>query len=95
MTKHLLTLSLLFAAAIANAELKRFDEVLSKATPQEKSDLGNLLKQIRMVPAKDPKTGQDAFKVVAVEKGSVYDREGIKVGDLLAGPNGKVKKIEK
>lgn len=60
------------------AELKNLNDVLSKATQQEMSDLPKLLKQIRLQPA-----GNSLMKVVEVEKGSVYDREGIKVGELI------------
>lgn len=92
--KYLFIISILFCAISVNAEVKRLDEIMAKATPQEKNDLGNLLKQIGIVPAKDPSTGQSVFRVIAVEKGSVYDREGVKVGDLLAagslGANGSM-----
>jgi hypothetical protein len=92
--EYLLIISILFSATSANAEVKRLDDIMAKATPEEKNDLGNLLKQIRIVPAKDPSTGQSVFRVVAVEKGSVYDREGVKAGDLVAagslGANGSM-----
>jgi hypothetical protein len=66
---------------------------MAKATPEEQKDLGTLLQQIRIVPAKDssgkiildPQTGNSILRVMAVEKGSVYDREGVRVGDLISG----------
>lgn len=76
--------SLLFAPLGAQAEIKSLDAILAKATPQETNDLGRLLQQIRIVPAKDPATGKSVFKVMAVEKGSVYEREGVRVGDFLS-----------
>lgn len=78
-------ISILFNTFIANAEIKRLDDILAKATPEESKDLGSLLKQIRMVPATDPETGSSVFKVMAVERGSVYEREGVEVGDLVSG----------
>ncbi|NJL26014.1 MAG: hypothetical protein HC902_13170 [Calothrix sp. SM1_5_4] len=71
--------------AAGNAsEVKDWNTLLSKATPQERGDLGKVLQQIRMVPAKDPATGKSVFKVMAVEKGSVFDREGVRAGDLVS-----------
>lgn len=80
---RILVFSLLFVGGVAKAEIKIWDDLLAKAASEEKNDLGKILQQIRMVSAKDPRTGQSVFKVVAVEKGSVFDREGVKVGDLL------------
>lgn len=60
------------------AEPKNLNDVLSKATPQEMHDLPKLLKQIRMEPVEN-----SLMRVTEVEKGSVYEREGIKVGDLI------------
>lgn len=82
--KFLVTVSVFFAAFSASAELKNWDAILAKATPQEKSDLGKILQQIRMVPAKDPLSGKQVYKVMAVEKGSVFDREGVQKGDLIS-----------
>lgn len=80
----LIIVSVFFAALGANAEVKNLDAIMAKATSQETKDLGNLLKQIRIVPTKDPNTGASVFKVMAVEEGSVYDREGVRVGDLVS-----------
>lgn len=64
--------------------VKDWNMLLSKATLQEKNDLGKVLQQIRMIPAKDPSTGKSVFKVIAVEKGSVFEREGVRTGDLIS-----------
>ncbi len=66
----------------SSAEPKNLNTVMAKATPQELNDLSLLLKQITLKPA-----GNSLMEVVRVEKGSVYDREGIKVGDLLSTAN--------
>lgn len=83
-------LSLLLALAItstAHAETKNLDEIMAKARPDETKDLGKLLQQFRIVPAKHPKTNESLFKVVWVEAGSVFDREGLKAGDLVTSNN--------
>lgn len=82
--KSLALTALLFLAVSANAAVRDWESLISKATPEEQSDPGKILRQIRIVPAKDPNTGKVLFKVVAVEKGSVFDREGVQVGDLLS-----------
>jgi type II secretory pathway component PulC len=64
------------------AEPKNLNAVMAKATPQELNDLSLLLKQITLKPA-----GNSMMEVVRFEKGSVFDREGIKVGDLLSTTN--------
>ena len=74
-------------------EAKSLDEIMAQANEQEKNNLGQLLTQVRVVPAKDSSgnvileqgTGKPLFKVLAIEKGSVYDREGLRVGDLVSG----------
>lgn len=83
--------SLIFAAVAmflfsiaAQAEVKNWDGLIAGATAEEKNNLGKLIQQIRMVPAKDPQSGKSVFKVVAVEKGSVFDRQGVRAGDLIS-----------
>ena len=96
--KILLSVSVVALATVAHAGVRNWDEILAKATPQEKQDLGKILQQIRMIPVKDPATGKTVYKVVKVEKDSVFEREGIKAGDLIdpgswgtAGDNMKMK----
>lgn len=84
--------ALLFFALHAHAEIKQLNDILSKATAEETQNLPKLLQQIQLSPTKDPKTGQSVMKVVKVEKGSLFDREGVKVGDLLS--TGQLKKKE-
>ncbi len=67
---------------LSSAEPKNLNAVMAKATPQELNDLSLLLKQITLKPV-----GNSMMEVVQVERGSVYDREGIKVGDLLSTAN--------
>ncbi len=74
---------LLFVGLSANAETKDLKKIITKATAVESEDLGRLLNQVTLVPAKDPQTGKTVFKVTKIEKGSVYEREGLKVGDLV------------
>lgn len=85
----LLTIALCFWTLGAFAEVKDLDQALVKANLQETRDLASALKQIQMVPAKDPETGKSVMKVIKVERGSIYDRAGIKVGDLVASGSSK------
>lgn len=74
-----------FVAILARAsEIKHLDDITQQASVEEKSDLKRLLEQIQLAPERDPDTGKHVFRVTAVEPGSVYDRSGIKVGDLVA-----------
>ncbi len=67
----------------AQADVKRLDDILAKAKPEETKNLGALLQNIDLVPTQDPKTGTNVFKVVRVAKGSVFSREGVKPGDYI------------
>ncbi len=69
---------MLFLPVMSSAETKNLNDVLAKATQEEMSDLPKLLKQIQLAP-----TENSLMRVIRVEKGSVYDREGIQVGDLI------------
>lgn len=59
------------------------DEITAKATPDEKAHISQLLNQIAFKEEKDPKTQQVTTRVIRVEKGSVYERNGVKVGDPI------------
>ncbi len=80
-------LTLLLPAHFVFADVKYLDDVMAHATNEEIKDLAKLLMQIQTVSMKDPQTGQVRQKVVHVEKGSVYERAGVRKGDLLV--NGK------
>ncbi len=79
--------TLLLPAHLVFADVKYLDDVMAQATDEETKDLAKLLMQVQTVSTRDPQTGQMWQKVVRVEKGSVYERAGVKKGDLLA--NGK------
>ena len=77
----------LFASIVSlysfSSEIKYLDDIMNKATKEEKKDLVNLLKQIRFLPSPSKKSGRSLMKVTFVEKGSVFEREGIQVGDFV------------
>jgi hypothetical protein len=83
--KHFLSFLVVVLGLSFHAEAKTvyLDEVIAKATAVEKDDLIGLLEDIKIVPTKKQKNGWTLFKVEMVAKGSVYDREGIKVGDFV------------
>lgn len=64
-------------------KLKYIQEALRHATADEKKDLTKLLDQIEVSPIKAKYKGKTVFKVRFVEKNSVFDRAGIKRGDLV------------
>ena len=71
--------------SFSKAEFKYINDIMSKTSPSDFNDLKKLLKQISITPAhKDPKTGIQLFKVMMVEKGSIFEKAGLKVGDLVA-----------
>lgn len=76
--KLIFTTFLLLSPVFSYAEYRNLNDVIAKASQEEMSDLPKLLKQIRLVPAEN-----SLMRVTQVDKGSVYEREGIKVGDLL------------
>jgi hypothetical protein len=82
-----LALTICFSS-FSQAKEKVLNDILSKATPAEQNDLPKLLSQIRMKPA-----ANSMMQVTHVEKGSVFDREGIKVGDLIVTNQAKSKKM--
>jgi len=68
----------------AKADVRYLDDVIAMGTAEEQSDLAKLLGQIELKPTKDPQSGKFLFQVKKVEKGSVYDRAGLKVGDFVS-----------
>lgn len=65
-------------------EIKRSD--LLKYT----SDLSSVLMQARAVPNRDPNTGEiNGFKILDMQPGSIYERLGLKRGDVLKEVNGE------
>ncbi|MGE0526894.1 MAG: hypothetical protein AB7G93_16765 [Bdellovibrionales bacterium] len=67
----------------ADVEIKSLNAIIAKARPDEQKDLSRLLEQLRIVPVEHQGTDNPVFKVVWVESGSVFDREGLKAGDLV------------
>lgn len=85
-------LSIIFAMTIAiqpafaakkTIKVKYIQDVMAHATASEKTDVKKLLEQIQVVPTKAKYKGKPIFKVQNVEKNSVYERAGIKKGDLV------------
>lgn len=69
--------------SFAKQTYKSLNELFADIPKNETQDMGKLMNQIRMVPVKNPKVESPVFKVVFVEKGSVFERKGVKVGDLM------------
>lgn len=78
------TFALILLGSVSFAGTHDLNATLAKASAEEKSDLTKLLQQISMVPSKDPQTGKSIFKVTKVEKGSFWEKQGYKVGDLVS-----------
>ncbi len=85
--KNLINLILgisLILCSVTKAEIKSLTNIMAKANIEEKKDLPKLLEQITLVPTNDPKTNKTVMKITGIHKGSVYEREGLKVGDLVS-----------
>jgi len=75
------------------AEYKDLNPIIKKAA-KNGADLKQLLKAIKLEPTQKYEDGKRLIKVTHVQKGSVYDRGGVKVGDMVTmgdGPS-KIKK---
>ncbi len=84
MLKHFIsafTITIFCHTAIA--EIKSMDAVLKKMPAAEKKDLSALLQQIHFAPIKGASNSKPIFKIISVEKGSVWDKEGFKAGDMV------------
>ena len=47
-------------------------------------DIGNILKQARMVPNRNPETGEiDGYVLMSIEANSQWEKMGFKEGDIL------------
>jgi hypothetical protein len=82
--KHILLALIIFTSVYTKAEIRSLKEIIEKASPAEKKDFATLLAGITVIPTHDPTIKNSLLKVVRVQKGSVYDREGLKVGDLVS-----------
>lgn len=80
---------IVFISVVARSETYNLKHALSQANAEETKDLPKLLTQMRTTPTDSP----SVMKVTEVKKGSLFDRLGIKVGDLiLTGQNPASKK---
>ncbi len=69
-------------------QFKYLDDIMAKASPDDLKNMEKVLMQLSFAPShKDPTSGTQLFKVTMVEKGSIFEKAGLKVGDLIA--NGK------
>lgn len=59
------------------------DSITAKATAEEKANIGKLLQQIAFRSEEDPRTHTTVQRVIRVDAGSVYERSGIKAGDVI------------
>ncbi len=71
-------------SSLSVAKIQDLNESLSKATKDDTSNLGKLLTQVTMIPTKEKHNGKMLFKITKIEKDSLWERVGWKVGDLVA-----------
>lgn len=57
--------------------------IVNQAPSDEKSN-PKLLEQINLIPTTDPQTNKRVFKISRIQKGSLFERAGLKVGDLVS-----------
>jgi len=67
-----------------NYRIKKLSEIISKNATTTKTTLSKLLSQLTLQPIQDTQSAHSFFKVIKVEKGSIWEKEGIKAGDLVA-----------
>ena len=72
----------LFISGPAIAQHKDINAII-KAEAKNGADLTELLKDITLVSAKGSKSSKGLMKVSKVAKGSVYEKYGVKKGDLV------------
>jgi hypothetical protein len=86
----LLSVSLFLFANVALGEIVNLNEIIRKADTNETKSLTKLLSDISLKPATDPLTGKSVFKVDKVAAGSVYDKAGVRAGDLVVMDNSSI-----
>lgn len=78
------TLMILSLAISAKVPVLYMGDIQAKATPEDTKNLKKYMDSMKWSPAhKEPGSGKQIFRVDFVEKGSFYEREGIKAGDLF------------
>lgn len=91
--KFFITTSFLLLTFLANAndktlsktEIKYLNDIVAKSSPSDFGDMEKLLNQLEFKPShKDSTTGVQLFKVTKVEKNSIFEKAGIKIGDIIA-----------
>lgn len=81
---YCLLFSLVFIfSSVSMAKVQDMNAMLKSATAEEQSDLAKLLMQVTLVPTGKKQSGKTLFKVTKVEKGSMWERQGLKAGDLV------------
>jgi hypothetical protein len=81
---YLVFSGIVICSSISIAKVQNLNVALAAASAEEKSDLAKLLKQVTMVPTQEKKDGKTLFKVTKIEKGSIWERLGWKVGDVVS-----------
>lgn len=71
-------------AAKKAAEPVCIDDITAYAVKEEKARIEHLLQQVAFNSEFDPKTQKMVDRVIRVDKGSIYERKGLKVGDVIA-----------
>lgn len=77
---------LILSSTVASAKMgfHYLSDLNAKATPEETKNLQKHMNALKSTPAyKDPHSGKPVFKVISVEKGSFYEKMGVKAGDLF------------
>lgn len=85
MKKIILALSLVIFGSAALAEVISLKQIIKNAPASETKNLTKLLKDISFRPAKNAQ-GKKVYKVTKVAAGSIYEKAGVKIGDLVS-PN--------
>ncbi len=75
--------AILLLSSTAFAEIRDLNTMMKKASSEETKDLIGLLSSVSLSPTKNKNNGKLVFKVTKIEKGSFWEKQGLKVGDLV------------
>lgn len=78
--KSLLVLAVLVSGSAYSA-VRYMNDIYKQAEPEDLKEVQTLQKQMAKLPLSY--TNEQVFEVTKVEKGSIYERTGIKVGDYI------------
>ncbi len=84
--RYILLMLFLWPPSFAEDAGINMQEVMKKAVTAGKTPVTTLLKQFKLKPLTTPTAdGRTRYQITFIEKGSYFEKQGLKAGDIVTG----------